>query len=75
VTTYADRTRAGLPPANNSTLPNLIKSPEGLEIYRLQAEDPAFANFETILYICYENAFIDPSNATIPIRAAGFFLL
>jgi hypothetical protein len=46
------RERAGLPLENNSTLPNLIKSSESLEIDRLQAQDPKFANFETILDQC-----------------------
>jgi hypothetical protein len=44
----------------------LIKSPEGLEIDQLQAQDPKFANFETILDQCYNNGDSDPSNDIIP---------
>jgi hypothetical protein len=58
------REQAGLPLENNSTLPNLIKSPESLEIDKLQAQDPKFANFETILDQCYNNADSEPSHGS-----------
>ena len=60
------RTLAGLSPVNNSTLPNMTKSPESLEIDQLQAQDPKFANFEAILDQCYNNGDADPTNNIIP---------